>query len=167
MKIVHKNKYIKEDIKDGILDLTDLKNYNDISSDYLNVNTLIINKKDIFSSKFKNGFSHKLKIKTLKIIEDNDMKLNPVKEIEINGTLMMYKDYLVNELKNKLIYLDKNKNIKVLDKEELLNNENIENADFLISNDIQLVIIKYKNKEFKVLDKDIEYNIDSLFNKYS
>ena len=94
------------------------------------------------------------------------MKLNPKKEIILDDKLIIKNNYLLDSKYTKVIFYDKDNNIKVFDKEELLKDELIEKVDFIFNSESNLIIIKYKNNEYKIIDKYMEYRIDKIFRKF-
>lgn len=156
--------YTNKDIKDGILDLRNIDENSTYSN--LDVNTIIIKKEDLFNSKLNYEFDEKISVKELIIIDQNEMKLNPEIKINFDGLIEIYNYFITNGEKTKFMYLDKNSELKVLDKDELLKNENIEDVEFIINSECELLLIKYKNKTFKIIDENKEYLIDELFGDY-
>lgn len=151
-------------IENGVLDLREVNYYNYVTSDTLSVDTLIINKNQIET--LHSNFDEKLFVKTIKIYDENNMKLIPYKEIEFNDVLLVKTNYLVNKDLSKIIFLDDKENIKIYDKEELLKNDSVEDVKFIINSDCDLIVIKYKNSKYKVIDLNKEYEIDYLFSKF-
>jgi len=163
-KKYEKYTYCDKDVKDGVLDLTNIDNH----SKFLNIDadTLIIKKEDLFKSNFQYEFDEKLSINKIKILDKNEMKLNPEIEIIFNGLLETYDYFITNGEKTEFIYLDKNNEIKVIYKDKLLEDENIEDVEFIINSDCELLLIRYKNKKCKLIDENNEYLIDDLFGDY-
>ena len=158
--------YTERDLINDVLDLSNISSYNNVNFQYLNIDTLIINKKDLDKIKNNNFINNHLFVKKIKVIDDNDMKLNPVIEIDFNNELYIYNhEYILNKDLNKLLLEIESKDIKVLDKKELLKDENAKDVEFIF--DVcQLIIIKYKNNNYKIIDLDKEYIFDKLFTKF-
>jgi len=161
------NKYTftKSDLKNGVLDLTNIDYYKDFSGDNIDVDTLIITKEILFSNKFYSVFDDKLNIKRLVIIDKNEMKLYPETTIQFNGILNIYSNFIVNDDKTIFIYMDK-KELKIIDKNKLLEAEEIDDVKYIENSDCELILIKYKNNNFKIIDENGEYIIDELFGDF-
>jgi len=158
--------YSSDDLKDGVLDLRDINNKEKVYSDNINVDTLIVSKDTLFSKNFKYTFDEKLNIKKIKIIDDNDMKLNPENLIIFNDVIDIYHPFITNKKLTKFIYLDNNNRLNFIDKEKVLSDDNVDDFKFINNSDCTLIMIKYKNKTFKIIDEFNEYIIDDLFKDF-
>lgn len=166
-KTHEKYTYSNDDVKDGILDLTNIsKKSRLINFLNLDADTVVIKKEDLFARKFQYELDGKLNVNKLKIIDENEMKLNPEIEVELDGLLDIYDIFITTCERNKFIYLDINNEIKVIDREKLLEDKNIEDIEFIENKECELILIKYKNNNYKVIDSDYEYLIDELFNDF-
>lgn len=172
------------DIRDNSINLCYLTEYQTLHYDNLSVDTLIINKHYLeniekikrFNDKLNYvPFHNKIRHNKLRIIDDNDMKLNPIDITFDNGNYLNTffvddkKNYIKIKAQNKscLIYLDKNNFIKIISEEEIKKDPNVKKVYFdfygnLFAGGSDLIIVKYKNY-YKVIDFDNEYIIDSLF----
>lgn len=187
-----KDTYIIDDsdIKDGTLDLTNLTEYVKLSFPRKNINTLIINKHYIefpnklyflSSSRKYTPFHDYMNFNKLRIVDDNNMKLLPIDktfDISSNKKIYFISDgnkyiYIKNEKEdnNTLIYVDKNNNIKILERKEMLTNPDIieviinyRDSELIHNSSPRLILIKYKDY-YIIKDFDKEYKLDNSFFK--
>lgn len=172
------------DIRDNSINLCNLTEYHVLHYDNLTVDTLIINKHYLehidklrnFNDKLNYiPFHNRIKFDKLRIIDDNEMKLNPIDVTFNNGnyysTTFIDGDIKYITIKNKnkcsIVYLDKNNTIKIISEEEIKKDPNVKKVYFdffggLFDSNSNLIIVKYNNY-YKVIDFDNEYIIDSLF----
>lgn len=158
--------YTSDNVKNDILDLREFEKAEKIYCYNINVDTLLITKNILFGDIFKQQFDEKLSINKLKIIDENEMKLNPEIEVNFEGLIEIYDYFITDGEKTKFIYLDRNDDLKIIYKDKLLENENIEDVEFIVNSDCELILVKYKNKTCKIIDKYNEYIIDELFGDF-
>ena len=173
VKIVKKDKIrlFNNDVKDGVLNLCKFDEYKNIYLDNINIpiKTLIMN-----TNTFKNPYPE-LKVKELKFIDDNDMRLLPrTKTININGTLYFIDtniDYLtlfVESDENKIINLYKNGDVQIIDKNYIEKNfPNIKKWEMFKGYQRCIAIIEHNKKDkFTFFINNKRYEINSGFKRY-
>ena len=107
-------------------------------------------------------------IKEIKILDGNNMKLNPITIIPFNDTLDIYKNYIIGDKEETLIYVDSKDNLKVFNKQEILKDKNIEKVEFIKNKEELIIIYKYKkDSKYKVIIDYGYFDIDRLFTFYS
>jgi len=155
--------FTKYDLNNGKLDLTKYNKFDVMSFGDLEVDTLIINKEDICKLEETNIFEDFF-IRNIKVIDKNEMKLNPINIIPFNDELDCVGKYIIGEINGILIYVDSRGKLNVFDKEKILEDEKIDDVIFLRKKDDYIVIYKYKEKDkYKVIIDGIEYSITKLF----
>jgi len=186
-----KRKYIitQNDIKENSLDMCPLSDYEYIYYNSLSFDTLIINKSFLENIEKLNRFNdperfipyhNRIDYRNLIIRDDDEMRLTPNDIIfeNIDSNKIIFKkrkniNYISienNQKNHYIVYIDKNNNIKVINKNDLLNEDGVEDVFFDFINNTswvsptELIVIKYKNY-YKVLDFEKEYHIDLLFFK--
>lgn len=170
----------ENDIKDNTLNLSDYLDYESIyynNFNTLNVDTLILDKECLKKlDKIKSAFTY-IKFNNLKIIDSNEMKLFPQilninkEEIDIINILEDgNRNYYINIYGHdrKIIYLDKEENIKVYSKNDLMIDKRVEEVKFYLEDvfkrgiNYPLILIKYKNNKHKLIMFDEEIIINKL-----
>jgi len=154
----------KDELNNGELDLTNFKDFNALALGDLNVNMFKINKCDIKELKYVDLYEY-FYIENIKVVDQNEMKLNPEKIIPFNDELDIHGKYILSDKNKILIYVDSKNNLKVFDKNEILKDEKIEQVDFIKKNEDYIVIYQSNNK-YKLFIDDKEYNITRLFMYY-
>ena len=158
---------IKKDLNNGELDLTKFEDLSVLSLDNIEIDTLIINKNQIKYLKNINLYDDVF-IKEIKIVDGNNMKLNPITIIPFNDTLNYGENYIIGDKKEILIYVDSKDDLKVFNKEEILKDENIEKVEFIKNKEELIIIYKYKkDSKYKVIIDYGYFDIDRLFTFYS
>ena len=176
-KVASHYRITENDIKDNILDLRNYLNYEQLLLEQLKIDTLIINKHYIKKIKNLLNINKQLHRKTLnfnklRIIDDSDMKLMPYDEtFIIDDYIGFYENpnyiHIKNEDNQVLIFLDKNDEIKVLDRHKIKNQKDVEDVIFRGLPENPLILIKYKKKDkYQVIDFNATYNITKLFTKF-
>lgn len=178
----HKLTYFlnKDDVKNNSINMSDYIDYEEILVDINNdirVKDIIVDKTCMQNLyKFYDAISY-IHYNRLVIINNDEMKLQPdttilynisAKDIEVfqsenNIFYILYK-------KEKIIYMDNNK-IKVIDKNKILKDKNVEDIEFYIEEQNgkhkPLVIIKYKNDITKIISLEEEIEVNKLFNEFN
>lgn len=172
--------------KNGNLDIRDLFKYENLSSEVMNVNTLIVDK-NIFKNIDKiNEFGlsqktyYKTNIKNIRIIEDDEMKLIPFDMTFDIEKILLDKgnaNYLCIKTKDDkvVIYLDKDNRLKYISRNELLKEDNIKNVYFRFRKEtymdgeelspLSIIIKEYKDGKLTIFNLDKEIEIDDNFKK--
>lgn len=175
----------EEDLINNNLDITKYFDYSELKFHTCeNIDTLIINKNFLKNTNLLKGINtknlFKLTINKIKIIDDNNMKLIPSEKIvSIDGSILVDDNYIYIDNKNDeiLIYLNKQNEIKVIGRNELLKENDVVDVVFQFEHTklsfsgyelktprkINLILIKYKDETYKIIDFDKSYNLDSLF----
>jgi len=183
------NKYFKkyniskEDLdNDGNLDIRDLIKYEILSSNVINVNTLIVDKKIFKNIDKLNNLrlcqNYKINIKNIRILEKDEMKLIPfdktfeIEEILLDGDLIKYL-YIKTKDDEVVLYVDKNNKLKYISKNELLKDDNIKNVYFRFRKEtrcnggvfkpLSFIIKEYKDDGLKLNNLFKEIEIDENF----
>ena len=112
----------KDELNNGELDLTNFKDFNALALGDLNVNMFKINKGDIKELKYVDLYEY-FYIENIKVVDQNEMKLNPEKIIPFNDELDIHGKYILSDKNKILIYVDSKNNLKVFDKNEILKDE--------------------------------------------
>jgi len=160
-KYIEYKNITKNDLINGTLDLTKFNDYSILTLSDIKIDTLIINKEYI--KKLNDiDINDNVFIKNIKIIDNNEIKLNPINQIPFEDCLEISGKYIEGQNNKILIYLDKKKNIKVYKKEEILKDKDIESIEFIWNYGTYIILYKYKNK-YKVFIDDNEYIINKLF----
>lgn len=154
----------KDELNNGELDLTNFKDFNALALGDLNVNMFKINKGDIKELKYVDLYEY-FYIDNIKVVDQNEMKLNPEKIIPFNDELDIHGKYILSDKNKILIYVDSKNNLKVFDKNEILKDEKIEQVDFIKKKEDYIVIYQSNNK-YKLFIDDKEYDITRLFMYY-
>lgn len=178
----HKLTYFlnKDDLKNNLINMSDYIDYEEILVDINNdirVKDIIVDKTCMQNLyKFYDAISY-IHYNRLVIINNDEMKLQPdttilynisAKDIEVfqsenNIFYILYK-------KEKIIYMDNNK-IKVIDKNKILKDKNVEDIEFYLEErngkHKPLVIIKYKDNKTKIITLEEEIEINKLFNEFN
>jgi len=183
------NKYFKkyniskEDLdNDGNLDIRDLIKYEILSSNVINVNNLIFDKKIFKNIDKLNNLrlcqNYKINIKNIRILEKDEMKLIPfdktfeIEEILLDGDLIKYL-YIKTNNDEVVLYVDKNNKLKYISKNELLKDDNIKNVYFRFRKEtrcnggvfkpLSFIIKEYKDDGLKLNNLFKEIEIDENF----
>lgn len=186
------NKYIitPNDLEVGYLDLRKFSDYKEVKNKVHKIDTIIVDKKiiknrNIIREFLPFGYSpskYFYETKNICIVDEDDMKLIPInKTYSLNGLCFenirdgYHYIHLPNNGNDVLIYIDKTNKLKIIEKNELLKNKEIEDVSFnflykknnliVIGNLISLILIKYKNGKHKIMYFDDSYEIDDIFNK--
>lgn len=156
----------EKDLDNGVLDLRKFNELYKVSLCNINIDTLIVNK-SIIKDLHEIDLYDYVYIEKIKIIDDNKMRLFPDKEIYFNDNLDIYFDYITGDEGEVLIYLDKDNNLKVYSRKEILKDNFIEDVYFLKEDEEMIILYKYKRQgKYKVIIDEKEYNIDKLFNLF-
>lgn len=156
----------EKDLDNGVLDIRNFNELDKVTLSNINIDTLIINK-SIIKDLHDINLYDLVYIKKIKIVDDNKMRLFPDKEIYFNDNLDIYYGYIIGDEREVLIYLDKDNNLKVYSKKDILKDKFIEDVFFLKEDEKMIIVYKYKRLgKYKVIIDDKEYNIDKLFNLF-
>lgn len=156
----------EKDLNNEVLDLTKFKEISPITLANINIDTLILNKNDICHIQDIDLYDD-VYIKKIKIVDSNDMKLNPYTVIPFNDNLDFHCKYILSDNSKILVYVDDENNLKIFDKDEILKDDSLSSIEFCYEKENIIIIYKYKKLgKYKIIIDYKEYDIDKLFTLY-
>lgn len=189
-KKMDKYNITQRDLENGCLDLRKFSKYREVKNKVHKIDTIIVDKKiiknrDIIREFLPLGYTpskYFYEIKNICIVDEDDMKLIPLnKTYSLNGTCFENNSdgfryiYLPNNDNDVLIYIDKSNKLKIIEKNDILKENEVEDVSFefrykkrnimVMGKLISLILVKYKNGKYKIIYFDDFYEIDDLFNK--